>query len=179
MTIEAASEVKTSTLSSKQKRKISRMEEKIRSLIEERRVHEQKEMKLNFKVKKISKERELLLGKIGEKDSEARELNLNRDSCGEKLLENDKPLKKFIAAFTFKSRELEEVNDKLKREIFEIEKKVEKISLFIDKHKKKEEKLTREIDEISKELELIVTERKEVEGNLEEAEKLLREIAAY
>lgn len=179
MTIEAVREVKNPALSSKQKKKISRMEEKIRVLTEERKVHEQREMKLNFKLKKIYREREILQGKIGEKDNEARELNLNRDTCGEKLIENDKPLKKLVAALTFKSKELEEVNSQLKMEISEVEKKVERISHFIEKHRKKEEKLTREIDEISKEIELITTEKREVEGNLEEAEKHLREIVAY
>lgn len=180
MTIEvAAKELKVSNLSSKQKKKVSRMEEKIKTLTGERKEHEQREKKLSFKLKKISREREILLGKIGEKNSEVKELSVSKNKCGENILENEKPFKKLLATFTFKSKELEERNSSLRSEISEIEQKVERISHFIDKHQKKEERLTREIDDISKELEVLLAEKRGIEGNIREAEKSLKEIAAY
>jgi len=181
MTVGIISEnLKNPNLSSKQKKKIGRMNDKVRDLSEEKNIHEQEEKKLTFKLKNLSRDRDVLLGKIEEKDDEVRELSASKSRCGEELLGNDKPFKKLLTALTFKSKELEEKNNQLKREIDDIEKKVEKVLHFMEKHRKKEDRLAREIDGISKTLGLLLKEKKGIEAKLRGAEKSLEETeAAY
>jgi|GEM_PF-2708252 len=162
-------------LSTRDKRKINKMRERVDLLNEELERYRGEEKKLNFKMTKLEKDRRLLLKKIEEKDSEIEELSQTKRGYHEKLVENEGTMKKILARLTFKTEGLEDENEGARRSIKEVERKVEKIDHFLEKNRKKEERLGKEIEEMTIKTSELSEKQSRVEKDLAVSESSLKE----
>lgn len=162
-------------LSVRDKRKINKMREKVGLLNEELERYKGEEKKLNFKMTKLERDRNLLLKKIEEKDSEVEELSQTKRGYHKKLVENEGAMRKILARLTFKTQGLEDENEGAKRSIKEVERRIEKVEHFLEKNRKKEERLGKEIEELTIKTSELSEKQSRVEKDLAVSEASLKE----